>query len=292
MQVTVFTPAYNRGYIIKNLYISLCAQKNKNFEWLIVDDGSTDNTGELIKEWQAQNNGFDIIYIKTENGGKHRAINTGVRLARGELFFIVDSDDYLTDDAINKLICWRNGLSGPHKFAGVAGARGYDKINYIGQAFTGSNYIDARNTEREHNNLNGDKAEAYFTEVLKKYPFPEFENENFVTEEAVWNAIAADGYYLRWHKDIIYICNYLDDGLTKSGNAKYINNPQGVLYWVKIQMRAFPKSTKKKLSAVNRYYEAVKHKKTIQQVAKDIEISVLYCRLAVLAAKLKRKFKL
>ena len=81
MQVTVFTPAYNRGYIIKNLYISLCAQKNKNFEWLIVDDGSTDNTGELIKEWQAQNNGFDIIYIKTENGGKHRAINTGVRLA-------------------------------------------------------------------------------------------------------------------------------------------------------------------------------------------------------------------
>ena len=130
------------------------------------------------------------------------------------------------------------------------------------------------------------------TEVLKKYPFPEFENENFVTEEAVWNAIAADGYYLRWHKDIIYICNYLDDGLTKSGNAKYINNPQGVLYWVKIQMRAFPKSTKKKLSAVNRYYEAVKHKKTIQQVAKDIEISVLYCRLAVLAAKLKRKFKL
>ena len=99
VKITVFTPTYNRAYTLERLYKSLLNQTSYDFEWLIVDDGSTDNTSELIKSFQ-NNQLFDVRYYKQGNGGKHVAINKGVELAEGELFFIVDSDDYLTDDAI------------------------------------------------------------------------------------------------------------------------------------------------------------------------------------------------
>ena len=100
MRITVFTPAYNRGYIIEKLYRSLQNQTFRNFEWLIIDDGSSDNTSEKIQSFIQDNNDFPIIFEKVENGGKHRAINLGVQKARGELFFIVDSDDYLTNTSL------------------------------------------------------------------------------------------------------------------------------------------------------------------------------------------------
>ena len=101
--ITVFTPTYNRGYIIEKLYNSLVSQNYNEFEWLIVDDGSTDQTQELISNFITK--GFiDIRYFKQENGGKHRAINKGVKLAKGELFFIVDSDDYLSNNALDRVL--------------------------------------------------------------------------------------------------------------------------------------------------------------------------------------------
>ena len=99
-KITVFTPTYNRAYILENLYRSLQRQTCKTFEWLVVDDGSADNTKELFERWQQEDNFFPIRYVKQENGGKCRAINQGLKLADGELFFTVDSDDYLTDDAL------------------------------------------------------------------------------------------------------------------------------------------------------------------------------------------------
>lgn len=286
--VTVFTPTYNRAYIIDKLYKSLLAQTDKNFEWVVVDDGSTDNTEKYFKEILEQNSPFSITYVRQSNGGKHRAINRGVQLARGELFFIVDSDDYLLEDAIEKLIQWCNGLDNSKKWAGVSGAMGYSSERCVGGVFDGAQYIDAKNSQRSKYNLYGDKAEAYFTEILKKYPFPEFDGENFITEEVVWNAIALDGYYLRWYKDIIYICDYLEDGLTKSGNEKNIKNPQGVLYWAKLQMRVFSNNTKKKLRAVNTYYESVQNKKSIKEAASDLGVSKTYVRLAKFVARIYR----
>ena len=167
--VTVFTPTYNRAYIIDKLYKSLLAQTDKNFEWVVVDDGSTDNTEKYFKEILEQNSPFSITYVRQSNGGKHRAINRGVQLARGELFFIVDSDDYLLEDAIEKLIQWCNGLDNSKKWAGVSGAKGYSSERCVGGVFDGAQYIDAKNSQRSKYNLYGDKAEAYFTEILKKY---------------------------------------------------------------------------------------------------------------------------
>ena len=95
MEVTIFTPAYNRGDTLSRLYESLKKQSNKNFQWVVVDDGSIDNTKELIENWKKENI-LNIIYVYQENSGKMRAINRGVELAEGEFFFIVDSDDYIT----------------------------------------------------------------------------------------------------------------------------------------------------------------------------------------------------
>ena len=111
IKITVFTPTYNRAYILSNLYESLTRQTYKNFEWLIVDDGSTDDTESLVNGWIENESGFTINYVKQSNGGKCRAINRGLDLARGELFFTIDSDDYLTDDAVQKIMEWASELS-------------------------------------------------------------------------------------------------------------------------------------------------------------------------------------
>lgn len=285
--ITVFTPTYNRAYIIDKLYKSLLAQTDKDFEWVVVDDGSTDNTEEYFKGILKNENPFEIKFIKQENGGKHRAINKGVQLAIGDLFFIVDSDDYLLDTAIEKLKQWANGLDGSKKWAGVSGTKGYSADRIVGGVYKNAPFIDAKNIERDKYNLLGDKAEAYFTDVLKKYPFPEFKGENFITEEVVWNAIALDGYYLRWFKDVIYICDYLEDGLTKSGNTKNIKNPQGVLFWARQQLVVFKKNLKKKLQAVNAYRESVPNK-TVNEVAKDLGVTKSYCRFSVFVARVMR----
>ena len=110
LRITVFTPTFNRAYILSNLYQSPQRQSFCDFEWLIVDDGSTDNTKELINKWKMEQNAFEIRYVWQKNGGKCRAINKGLDLAKGELFFTVDSDDYLTDDALEKIDCWEREL--------------------------------------------------------------------------------------------------------------------------------------------------------------------------------------
>ena len=102
--LTVFTPAYNRAHTIGRTYKSLCSQKCKDFVWLIVDDGSTDNTAELVKDWMSKDNGFEIQYIYKENGGMHTAHNVAYRNIHTELNTCIDSDDALSENAVEKII--------------------------------------------------------------------------------------------------------------------------------------------------------------------------------------------
>lgn len=287
--ITVFTPTYNRAYIINNLYQSLLAQTNFDFEWLVIDDGSTDETEQYFNSILLKENPFDITYVKQENGGKHRAINTGVKLAKGEVFLIVDSDDFLTKDAIEKVTCWVSGLDSSKKWAGVAGARGYDEKTYIGKVYGKSKFVDAKNTEREKFNLMGDKAEAYFTKVLREFPFPEIDGEKFLSEEVVWNRIAKEGYYIRWYKDIIYICDYLDDGLTKN-KSKNIENPQGLLLWAKGQFDAFPGDLRMKVITVSEYYDALRKVKSLKTIAKDLDVCSFFILASYIAVSVRKKF--
>lgn len=258
IKITVFTPTYNRGYIIEHLYASLRRQTDTNFEWLVIDDGSNDNTQELFSLWQKEQNPFPIRYIrKTKNGGKHRAINLGVEIAQGELFFIVDSDDYLTDDAIETLLKWRKDLPKDAAFAGIAGAKGFSKNQMIGTGH-GLEYLDCKNADRDKYGLRSDKAEAYFTSVLRNFPFPEFEGENFITESVVWNAISRAGYKIRWYDKIIYIGEYRNDGLTADNMGLFLRNPKGHLLALKSDYISLDNNMKRRLAISGMYYKVGK----------------------------------
>lgn len=232
--VTVFTPTYNRAARIGKLYESLLAQTVKDFEWIVINDGSTDETEELFSEWMKKENGFPIEYLKVENGGKHRAINRAVLMAHSDAFFIVDSDDWLLPDAVEKAQRWFSEIADDPSFAGVSGLKGEgDANNPVGGfgSFEGE-YVDCTNLQRHLYNLRDDKAEIYKASVLKNYPFPEYEGENFVPEPVVWDHIARDGMKLRWYNEVIYICEYLEDGLSYSGNRKFMENPKGFLTYL------------------------------------------------------------
>ena len=184
-------------------------------------------------KWIAEEKNFSIIYEKQKNGGKHRAVNRGVALAHYDYFFILDSDDTLTDNAVAKIHEWIAGIAGLRGFAGIAGLKGNADVAIGGTPQ--EEYIDATNLERKKYGLLGDKAEIYKTEILKQYPFPEFEGENFIRESAVWDHIAKDGLKIRWFNEIIYLCEYIEDGLTKNTNANtYAKNFMGFTYCSKL----------------------------------------------------------
>lgn len=229
-KVTVFTPTYNRAYIIENLYKSLQTQTKLEFEWLVIDDGSTDNTSQLFEQWIKNDNKFEIRYFKFKNGGKQRAINEALGMAQGEYLFIVDSDDFICNVAIEKIYNWLKTIEDKKDFVGVSGIRGNkngEPISGVPKFYNKKEYVDATNLEREKYNLQADMAEVYKIDILKKYPFSVFEGENFVPEAIIWNQIALDGYKIRWFKDVIYICEYLDDGLTKASWNLLKKNPMG-----------------------------------------------------------------
>lgn len=290
-RITVFTPTYNRGYLIDKLYQSLLSQTRKDFEWLVVDDGSTDGTESFFQELLQNSPAFPIRYYKKENGGKHRAINYAMPLAEGELFFIVDSDDTLVSDAIEKLFRWADSLDGTKKWAGVSGLRGRTETEALGERNSKSEYVDAKCKERIKFHLTGDHAEAYFTEVLRKYPFPEFEGERFVVEDTVWNRIACDGYYLRWFDEIIYICEYLEDGLTHRFFQLLRDNPQGTSAWLQVQRMAFPRFSAGWWLTVRMYYRIFSGTKTDREIAGDLGVPSLVIKGLKAVISLKRKIK-
>lgn len=230
--ITVFTPTYNRAYMLPNLYMSLLKQKERIFEWVVVNDGSEDNTDDLLKKWKSENR-IMINYIKTTNGGKHRAVNRGVKEANGELFFIVDSDDYLSTDAIETIqMNWEN-LYLKTELSGIC----YRKIIYTTGKYTGPDFpepmIMASSLDMVYRyNAIGDKAEIFRTEILRQYPFPEIKGENFIPEAYIWNRITSDRP-MCFINNGIYFCEYLQDGLTVNYIKNLKQNPKGFMLYYK-----------------------------------------------------------
>lgn len=224
MLVTIFTPTYNRADTLPRLYESLKNQKCKDFQWAIVDDGSTDNTPELLKKFEEEGV-LNIIYISTENGGKMRAINRGLKLAQGKYFFIVDSDDYITDGAIEEIEKVDRDL--PENFGGMV----FRKMKIQDREITGgampAESMDSTPLKifyRER--VLGDKAEVIKTEVMREFPFPEFPGEKFVPEGYIWNRIG-ERYPLRYIDRGIYLFEYLEGGYTKDFKNVMKKNPRG-----------------------------------------------------------------
>lgn len=212
MLITVFTPTYNRGHLLEAIYKSLLVQTLKDFEWVIVDDGSSDNTKEIVNQFIDEKK-IPIIYEYQENHGKHFAVNHGVRLAKGELFLILDSDDELPTNSIEAIKERYLEVANEDSFGGVAGYMSHRNGEIIGKGAEfqtlDTNSIDIR--YKYH--VSGDMAEVFKTKVLKEFPFPEIEGEKFCPEALLWNRIATK-YKLRYFKEVIYFRDYLEGGLT------------------------------------------------------------------------------
>lgn len=229
-RLTIFTPTFNRGYIINNCYDSLCRQTNKDFVWLIVDDGSTDHTEELVSTWERENK-IDITYIKQKNAGKHVAHNTGVLNCKTDIFVCVDSDDFLTDDAVEVIYQNWQSIDDDLSLAGLIALRGYSngKVNgtRMPQSINRCRMLDLYNQY----GFKGDTIIVLRADVLKKNLFPVFEGEKFVTEAVVYDKIDQDHQFLLLDR-ILYISEYLEDGYTRNILRVHRSSPKGYIYFL------------------------------------------------------------
>lgn len=223
---TVFTATFNRGSFLKRVYKSLLAQSYKDFEWLIVDDGSSDDTESIVQEFIAFGM-MPIRYFKQINSGKHVAINLGVREALGELFLILDSDDACVSNALERFIYHWNKVD-KNNFSGVFANCMSSTNKLVGSRFPqdifDANFIDIYYKY----NTTGDKWGFFRTDILKEYPFPVFFNEKFLTEAIIWNKIALK-YRTRFVNESLLLADYQSDGLSGRSLELRINNPLGAV---------------------------------------------------------------
>lgn len=227
--ITVLTPTFNRGGRLQSLWDSLQKQTVKDFEWLVVDDGSTDGTKDLITQLQEKSD-FPIRYIYKNNGGKHTALNVGIQTICSELIFIVDSDDCVTDDAVESILKIHKKYRSQNNICGYAFLRAFPDGKVNGKKFDvdekiGS-YIDMR---VNGDDTGADKAEVFKTHCLKEFPFPEYPNEKFLGEDLVWVRMARKYEMVHINK-AIYVGNYLEDGLTNNRRKHNIASPIGCMH--------------------------------------------------------------
>lgn len=229
MMITVLTPTFNRGGGLQSLWDSLQKQTVKDFEWLVVDDGSSDGTKNLITQLQEKSD-FPVRYIYKNNGGKHTALNVGIQTICSELIFIVDSDDCVTDDAVESILKIHKKYRSQNNICGYAFLRAFPDGKINGKKFDvderiGS-YIDVR---VNGDDTGADKAEVFKTHCLKEFPFPEYPNEKFLGEDLVWVRMARKYEMVHINK-AIYVGNYLEDGLTNNRRKHNIASPIGCMH--------------------------------------------------------------
>lgn len=230
--LSIVTPTYNRAHLLSGCYESLLSQTDKDFQWIIVDDGSTDGTRDVVMTFDTED--FEIVYVHKENGGKHTALNASMAHIRGEYVLILDSDDYLTDTAVAQVRKgWQAYIDDP----------GIGIVTFL----KGGSVEDPNCTapvEREPVDIlrfrrnaihSTDCCEVIRRDLFLEYPFPVYPGEKFIAECALWNRVA------RTHKcvyinEVIYICEYLEGGLTKSGRAMRIRNPRGGMFICDLRM--------------------------------------------------------
>ena len=242
IRLTIFTPAYNRAHTLPRTYESLLQQDCKEFIWLIVDDGSQDNTAELVRQWQSQDNGFEILYNYKENGGMHTAHNTAYENIDTGLNTCIDSDDRLAAGAVRKILTkWESVRD--RGYAGIIGLDSDFDGHIIGKGFPESmtetsviGYYAAGGS--------GDKKLVYRTEIINKYPaYPVFEGEKYVALSYKYRLIDQD-YKMAVLDEILCNVEYQPDGSSNTMWRQYLKNPEGWAFWRKVCMQ-YPISRKR-----------------------------------------------
>lgn len=233
--LTIFTPAYNRAYSLHLCYESLLRQSCKDFKWLIIDDGSTDNTKELVRSWMNKDNGFDIQYIYKPNGGMHTAHNTAYENIDTELNVCIDSDDYVADEAIKKILeFWEK--HGNDKFAGIVGLDATFDNEIIGSKFPDSLKVTTL-SDYYASGGKGDKKLVYRTEIINKYPpYPVFDGEKYVSLGYKY-LLCDQEYELLVLNEILCNVEYRNDGSSLNMYKQYLMNPKGFAFIRIIDMK-------------------------------------------------------
>lgn len=241
--LTIFTPSFNRAHTLPRTYQSLCAQDNKDFIWLIVDDGSSDNTAELVSGWQEADNGFEIRYIYKENGGMHTAHNTAYKMIDTELNTCLDSDDCMAEGAVRKILeKWQQV-----KKIGYAGIIALDADMNTGKVI-GTGFPEGMQettlVDYYGHGGKGDKKLIYRTDVIRQYPpYPSFEGEKYVGLVYLYRLIDQD-YKLAVLNEVVCEVEYLADGSSGTMYKQYIRNPRGFAFWRKTAMQ-YPENPKR-----------------------------------------------
>ena len=246
--LTIFTPAYNRAYTLHLGYEAVLRQTCKDFVWLIIDDGSTDNTRDLVEGWMAEGK-IDIRYHYQENQGMHGAHNTAYRMIDTELNTCIDSDDYMPDDAVEKIVTfWRE--HGSDKVAGIIALDADIKGNVIGDKFPDGIKSTTLGNFYERGGK-GDKKLVYRTDVIKRYPeYPIFPGEKYVSLGYKYQLIDQD-YELLTMNEVLVNVEYRQDGSSLNMFRQYIRNPQGFAFIRKVSMQLAPTAKRRFMEAVH-----------------------------------------
>ncbi|MDR6403234.1 MULTISPECIES: glycosyltransferase family 2 protein [Chryseobacterium] len=232
--ITVFTPTFNREKTLVRLYNSLCSQTSPDFKWIIIDDGSTDNTSAQVEKWIEENK-IEIQYYYQKNKGKLAAQILALDYIDTELFTCIDSDDYLPDDGIRKILkFWKDNRKS--NSAGIIGLDAYEDGSVAGECLpnveesTYSELVDYYKTK-------GDKKYIFDTAKYKKYlPYPYFENEIFHEVSWIFTLIDQD-YKFLISNEIYCIIEYQQDGLSNGLYKRYKSSPKSFIEYRKMKMK-------------------------------------------------------
>ncbi len=227
--LTVFTPTYNRAYVLFRCYESMKRQSCKDFVWLIVDDGSTDNTRRLVRGWQAQKNDFEIRYIYQQNQGMHGAHNLAYATIDTEINTCIDSDDYMSDDAVEKIIYFWQTCDKDKTISGFLALDAYQNGKIIGSRLPKDRVRASYYDYYYKYGVKGDKKFVLRSELTKRYPYPLFAGEKFVDLATKYFLLDLD-YKLLHMDEIVCYVEYLADGSSRNIFKQYLNNPKGFAY--------------------------------------------------------------
>ena len=233
-KLTIFTPTYNRAYCLTNCYESLKRQTCKDFIWLIIDDGSSDKTKELVDTWIAEKH-IKIMYHRQQNQGMHGAHNTAYEMIDTELNVCIDSDDYMPDDAVEKILSFWDSY-GNDEVSGIIGLDLYTNGKIIGSKLPeGLQYSTLFDLYNKHG-VTGDKKLVYRTELTKRYPYPIFKNEKYVGLAYKYYMLDRQYEMLLMNEALCYV-EYMADGSSMNMLNQYRRNPEGFAFYRKELMK-------------------------------------------------------
>lgn len=233
-QLTVFTPTYNRAYCLHHCYESLKKQTCKSFIWLIIDDGSTDETEQIVKQWVKENE-VDIEYIWQDNQGMHGAHNTAYQLIRTELNICIDSDDHMPSNAVGKILSFWNE-HGSNQVSGLVGLDADLNNQIIGTKLPVHRKTSTLFDLYDKHGVTGDKKLVYRTALTRNYPYPIFANEKYVGLAYKYYQLDKT-YEMLLMNEVLCHVEYLPDGSSKNMMHQYYRNPKGFSFYRKELMK-------------------------------------------------------